>query len=31
MHVEGHLEYRGGCSVLWDELKKISRFEGFDS
>ena len=31
MHVGGYLEHRGGCSVLWGELKKISRFEGFDS
>ena len=27
----GYLEYHGGCSVPWGELKKISRFEGFDS
>ena len=22
---------RGGCSIPWGELRKISRFEGFDS
>ena len=31
MHVRGYLEYRGGCSVPWGELKMISRFEGSDS
>ena len=27
----GYLEYCGRCSVPWGELKKILRFEGFDS
>ena len=30
-HVGGYLEYCGGVQYCGGELKKISRFEGFDS